>query len=329
MLTSMPGGDTEVETMNRKSLLFLISFVLLALACRLSGPGRSDDGKQPGIQERDLGVSAAEIGPHRSQFILEFDGEQDWIYRLDTAYGSSAVGRELDIEGVPLSVSPGDVRLIIENGQVEMTGEATGGECWVFPEKNELRRSFLAPDSVFQPEDLELELEDEDDRVAGRTAARYAVGEGFGNRWQDLEGTLWVDAESGAVLEFRFTARGQDPFFNFGAGQLDGDFRVVEFGVQELAPIDGCELPYPVPEDAREVVLLEEYMAFRTDSSRSEMITFYAGWLEDEGWSLVEGPDEGEFGTAMTFQQGDRLKQVSAREVEGGTQVEIFSEAAN
>lgn len=317
------------RSMGRILLPVGIISVIVAVSCRLALPGGFGDGRQSGTDQRYPGISAASLGPHRSQFRLDFEDGDPWSYRLETARAGTQIGHLLDLEGVPLSVSPGDVRLIIEAGQVRMSGEATQGACWLFPEKSELQRSFLTPDSLFEPQELELELEDDDDQVAGRRAARYAIREGFSERWQDIEGTVWLDGSTGAILRFDFSVRGQDPFFASGSGRIEGQYRVLEFGTPELEPIEGCELPYPVPEDASELVLLEDYMAFETGSSRPEMIQFYARWLEEEGWELSSGPQEGQFGTTMAFRQGDRLKEVSAREVEGGTKVEIFSEAAD
>lgn len=315
--------------MKRILLALGMTAFLSAAACRLSLPGGSGDEDQADTGRRYPGLSAASLGPHRSRFGLQFDGDKAWSYRLETAHGSSAVSHELKIDGVPLSVSPGDVRLIIEDSQVRMSGQATLGACWLFPEKSELQRSFLTPDSVFQPGEITLHLENEDDRVAGRQSARYAVTIGTSDRWQEIEGDLWLDASSGAVLRFQFSARGQDPFFDFGAGRMEGDYSVLELGVQDLEPIDGCEIPYPVPEDAREIVLLEDYLAFETDLSEPELARFYQSRLEAGGWNLIEGPVEGQFGTTMTFSQGDRLAEVSARDGDDGTKLEIFSESAD
>lgn len=315
--------------MKRIVLPLGIVSVIAVVACRLALPGGIGDDRRPETDQRYPGMSTGLMGAHRSQFGLDFENDESWSYRLETVRADARIGHQLEIDGVPLSVSPGDVRLIIEGGQVRMAGEATQGACWLFPEEGELQRSFLSPDSVFEPGELSLTLKEPEDRAAGRQAARYAVSEGFSERWSEVEGTLWVDHDTGAVLRFQFSAQGQDPFFEFGAGRIEGEYRILEVGDQELEPIDGCELPYPVPEDARELVLLEDYMAYKTDSSRPEMITFYASWLEDEGWELIEGPLEGQFGTTMTLRQGDRLKEVSVRELEGGTQVEIFSEPAN
>lgn len=315
--------------MKRIVLPIGIVSVIAVMACRLALPGGLGDDRQPEDDQRYPGMSVGSLTAYRSQFRLDFENGESWSYRLETVRAGAGIGQQLEIDGVPLSVSPGDVRLTIEGGQVRMAGEATQGACWLVPEKGELQRSFLSPDSVFEPGELSLTLTEPDDRVAGRQAARYAVSEGFSERWTEVEGTLWLDQDSGAVLRFRFSAQGQDPFFEFGSGRIEGEYRVQEVGDQELEPIDGCALPYPVPEDARELVLLDDYMAFKTDSSRPEMITFYASWLEAEGWELIEGPLEGQFGTTITLRQGDRLKEVSVRELEGGTQVEIFSGSAN
>lgn len=312
--------------MKRFLIVIATVMVLVTGACRLPFSKATSD--ESSGDARYPGVAAEALGQHRSQFHLEFDGAQDWSYQLLTSRAGPAVGHELQIDGVPLSVSPGDVRLIIDSERVQMSGEATEGDCWLFPEKSELQRSFLSPDSVFDPSELNLEQQAEQESVSGRKAVRYGVSEGFSERWHDIQGTLWLDEETGALLRFEFSARGQDPFFESGSGRLEGDYGVLDFGDQDLQPIEGCELPYPVPEDASDLVLLEDYLSFETNSTRSDMIQFYAFWLEDEGWELVEGPLEGQFGTTMSFRQGDRMKEVSAREMEEGTQVEIFSEAA-
>lgn len=313
--------------MKLKLLLPVLSLAAGLLACRIM-PVSAPAGENRSGQPDYAGVGSSSLPAHQSRFNLTFRGERDWSYALETIFADRSIGRDLDIDGVPMSVSPGDVRLVIVDDQVRMVGEATGGACWIFPSDSDLERSFLTPDSLFRPGSVNLTELEGGGAVAGRESQRYSLQALEGSQWQEVSGDLWLDVETGAVLKMEFSARGQDPFFGSGAGSLEGSYQVTGFGGQEPDSIAGCDLPYPLPPNAAELVYVEDYLAFATPQSRQAVVQFYQRGLEEQGWTIMSEPQIGEFGATMTFQREGVLVEISVRDSGDRTEVEILTEPA-
>jgi hypothetical protein len=238
----------------------------------------------------NLKMSLTELGPFRSIFFLTFDGNQDWIYQVETRYDGVLTEYNLHIEGLESSKNPGDIRLVNSYGVNKMIGPGTDNICMQFPDEMPTGALFLSPVDLINPDALIQNWTIQENQLyLGRQTSRYTTAQDYYYGWEDVEVTFNIDSSSGAMLNYIFDATGKDPLYDYGGGKIHGEFSIVEVGPQKITPVEGCEIPIPIPEDAYDIIILPGVYSYkssvgpiRTDQFLSEELPM-RGWVRESG----------------------------------------------
>jgi hypothetical protein len=308
-----------------RRLLVLIPIVLLFSMAACS-PTPTPTLPAPDVKETPVyvGMEQGDVGPSRAVFELRFEGTFAWTYRLETRSDGEALEYRLHIEGVSAAQNPGDVRMVMAGDEATMRGPGTGDECVRFPSDLELGVSFLTPDDVIDPDDLESLDVVGSETVAGRAAGHYAFLQEEAGEWRDLEGDLWLDEETRALLRYELRAAGSDPLFDAGEGTLEGQFLVSEIGPQTIEPIAGCEIGLPLPPGATRLVRLPGLVAFESAESPAEIVAFYQDELAEDGWEARGEPEEGVDATVLSYVRNGETLEINVEVQEEGALVELL-----
>ncbi len=321
--------------MHRLKILMVV-LVLTALACG-TGSGTNTPESVEGLAEigpADLGtldLSLDTLGAFHAVFVLEFEGESDWTYQVDTRSNGELIEYDLHIEGVDEAQNPGDVRLVNNDGVNQMNGAGTDFECVQFPDEFETGVLFLSPNDLIDLEDFSEELEDVgEEKIAGREATEYLGKRNKYAGWRSLKLSVWVDDETGAVLQIDFSARGSDPIFGAGSGKISGKFTVKKIGSQQIQPVEGCEIDIPLPEDAANIIIFPGMIAFETSLGPVRLGRFYKKILSPEGWMWEEPVIAEDRKALLTFYSDEGtltilIEPISA-DFSQGYQVQMFIE---
>ena len=248
---------------------------------------------------------------------MRFDGTYTWRYRLETRSDGQALEYDLHLEGLSESLNPGDIRAVVDPDRISMRGPGTGDECFFFPADLDPGPAFLSPDDLIDAADFDEPLAlIGSESVSGRDATHFAYVQSLLGDWQSVEVDVWLDAVTGAVLRYDISAQGSDPLFDAGDGTLSGQFVVEDVGSQAIEPIAGCEIDLPLPQDATRLTKLPGLIAFETESSSDEIITFYEAELPDDGWEALAEPQVGDDATLLSYNRRDETLNINV-EVDG------------
>lgn len=233
----------------------------------------------------NLSMSLANLGPFYSIFELRFKGNQDWVYQVETRYDGVMIEYTLHIEGVESSKNPGDVRLVNSDGINQMIGPGTDNFCMQFPDDMNTGVLFLSPVDLVNPDALIQNWEIRENQLyLGRQTSRYTTSQDYYYGWEEIEVTFDIDAESGAMLNYKFDAEGSDPLYDYGGGKIHGEFSVIEFGSQMITPIEGCDIPIPVPEDAHSIIIFPGVFSYESSLGPVKTDSFLEQELVPLGW---------------------------------------------
>ena len=231
-------------------------------------------------------MSLAELGPFHAIFMLSFDGNQDWVYKVETRYDGELIEYNLHIEGVEPTKNPGDLRLVNTNGINQMKGPGTDDFCMQFPDEMNTGVLFLSPVDVINPDALIQDWNIQENQLyMGRQTTKYITSQDYYYGWEDIEVTFNIDAESGAMLNYIFDSSGSDPLYEYGGGEIHGEFTVLEIGPQEITPVEGCQIPFQVPEDAHKLIILPGAFSYETSLGPVKTDKFYTQVLGNQGWT--------------------------------------------
>jgi hypothetical protein len=233
----------------------------------------------------NLKMSLAELGPFRSIFYLTFNGKQDWVYQVETRYDGALTEYSLHIEGLESSKNPGDIRLVNSNGINKMIGPGTDNVCMQFPDEMPTGALFLSPVDLVNPDALIQDWQIQENQLyLGRQTSRYTTAQDYYYGWEDVEVTFNIDSQSGAMLNYIFDTVGKDPLYDYGGGEIHGEFSVVEIGPQKILPVEGCEIPIPIPEDAYEIIILPGVFSYKSSLGPVKTDQFLTQELLPQGW---------------------------------------------
>lgn len=235
-----------------------------------------------------LNMSLDKLGPFRSIFVLSFDGDQDWVYKVETRYDGVLIEYSLHIEGVDPTKNPGDVRLVNTNGDNRMRGPGTDELCIQFPDEMNTGVLFLSPVDLVNPDALIQSWNIQESQLyLGRQTSRYTTSQDYYYGWEDIAVTFNIDTSSGAMLNYIFDAVGSDPLYEYGGGKIHGEFSIIEIGSQEILPIEGCKIPIPIPEDAHNIIILPGVYSYESSVGPVRTDQFLTQELAPLGWTLV------------------------------------------
>lgn len=271
------------------------------------------------------GMNLESLEGYTAVFDLTFEGERLWSYHLETQASQEAYAFELSMDGLTAMQDPGDVRLVHSDGTNRMRGEGTDDECVQFPDSMDIGMLFLTPDEIFDPNMLDQPMVAfEEDEVAGQEAIHYSLQQSNLLTWQDISLDLWISVDDGATLRYDLSAIGPDPLFNGGEGHLVGQFSVVEIGDQAIAPIQGCQIDFPLPEDHTQLILLPDLLAFESELKPRALADWYQSTLDEAGWSPFAGRQTTDTGFQLSYQRGTESAQIKITATDAGSQVEII-----
>jgi hypothetical protein len=260
--------------------------------------------------------------------VLRFQGTYSWTYRLETRTDGRKMAYDLHIEGVEPPQNPGDVRVVIDGDVARMRGPATEDACVQFPSDFDLQRSFLSPDELLPPHQVEDALHvSGDDVIAGRTSTHFTLRQPEIAGWQDVEVDVWKDDATGVVLRYDLRLMGSDPLFDAGQGVLVGQLVVVEIGPQVIEPIAGCEIPLPLPPDATQLVSMPGLISFESASTAEQMVTFYQNALPEEGWAPTSDPQPGVDAILLSYRRDGQTLDINIETAGEGVHVELLQSA--
>lgn len=285
----------------------------------------------------DLGtliMSLEDLGPFRASFVITFEGRRDYTYQVDTRYDGKQVEYDLKIEGVDADQDPGDVRLVNRDGVNRMRGAGTDRQCIQFPDEFETAALFLNPLDLIDLDAFSQDWADDGGTiVANRPATSFSAEEKTYAGWQDVSVTYVLDRDTDALLQFEFEAEGLDPLFDGGKGRIQGLFEVLEVGSQTIEPVKGCQVDFPLPDDASQIIVFPGLVVFETGLGPIKLDTFYRQELVAElGWQREE-PVTGENRESLLsyFTEGRRLdmhlEALNPEDFNEGFKVEVFIEA--
>lgn len=301
-------------------------FVLCALALAACSAAGGSESAAPIAEEAPdyQGLRAGELGPHRSSFRLEFSGEEGWLYQLDTRLGGEVVEQTLRVEGVSDARSPGDVRVVTRGDERRMKGPATNEACLRFPRNMDLNVTLLSPDDVIPVGELNEPLVSMgQDTVAGRPAIHYAVMQSELGNWQEALLGIWLDRGTQAVLRYDLTARGRDPYFAGGFGEISGSYQVVEVGPQTIEPLSGCEIELPLPEGTRQLVRLPDEISYHVEMTMDEIVAFYRRTMAEAGWRAFAEEERGSGAIALRYRREGERVDITVRDMGDERRVDI------
>ncbi len=300
-------------------------FILLLTACAAGSPGSGDPTNGEGA--RYEGLKLEELGAYHATFLLRFQGDYEWIYRLDTRADGTTVERLLHMEGVRPAQNPGDIRLVSQNGINQMRGPGTEEICVQYPADIDRGPTFLTPDDLLAPASLSGRLEKANtETLEGMTATRYFLRDTSLAGWQNPQVDIWRDAASGAVLRYDLKLEGGDPLFDAGQGELTGLFLVNAVEPQQIEPIAGCEVDLPLMENAYEFVKLPGLLAYRSPSGSQEAVEFYQSNLAALGWEPLGAPEIGVDAVLLSFQRGAETLDIHIENRRNGIAIELLME---
>lgn len=320
----------------RRTLIPLLLF-FLASACLSTAPTPLASPTAPVMHtssptvEPTLGSSIAtmsDVQPfaaYRATFVLHFQGTYSWTYQLESRTDGHTMAYDLHIEGVEPPQNPGDVRVVIDGDSAKMRGPATDDACVQFPSDFDLERSFLSPDELLPPQQVEDALRVAgEDIIAGRGSTHLTLRQPAIAGWQNAEVDVWKDDATGTVLRYDLRLTGPDPLFDAGQGTLVGQFVVVEVGPQVIEPIAGCEVALPLPPNATQLVSMPGLISFESASTTEQIVAFYQNALPEEGWAPTSEPQPGVDAVLLSYRRDEQTLDINIETDEEGVRVELL-----
>jgi hypothetical protein len=262
---------------------------------------------------------------YHATFTLHFRGTYTWTYQLESLTDGHRMAYDLHIEGVPPAQNPGDVRVVLEDDTARMRGPATEDACVQFPSDFDLGRSFLSPDMLIPPRELEGVLRPlGTEVVAGRGTTHLSAQQAQLAGWQDVEVDMWRDEATGEILRYDLRLVGADPLFDAGEGVLSGRYSIDDTGPQTIEPIAGCEIDLPLPPDATHLVSMPGLVAFESASTSNEIIAFYQTALPDMGWVSSTEPQSGADAVLLSYRRQAQLLDINIEPRQEGVHVQLL-----
>jgi hypothetical protein len=262
---------------------------------------------------------------YRTTFVLRFQGTYEWTYELESSTDGGRTAYALHIEGVEPPQNPGDIRVVLEGDIARMRGPATEDACVQFPSDYDLGQSFLTPDGLIPPNELEAALRSLGSEViSGRETTHLAVEQAQLAGWRDVKVDVWKDDATGAVLRYDLRLTGSDPLFDAGEGLMSGQFLVGDVGPQTIEPIAGCEIDLPMPPDAARVVSMPGLIAFDSASTAAETIAFYQTALPPAGWKSTAEPETGTDAVLLSYSRQGQILDINIEILDAGVHVELL-----
>lgn len=274
------------------------------------------------------GLNQADLSAYASNLHITMAGIYNWSYSLSTKFDGLQTEYALHIEGVVASIDPGDVRLVTDGITSRMEIVTDGGiTCIQFPPDYVDAPAFLTPEDLLNPEIAANELSFVgNSNMLNREIVQFETENTTLGKWPNADLTVWLDQETGALMEFEISAERHDPLFSAGLGTMTAVYTVTEIGPQIIEPIVGCEMDFPVITDATEYVFISNVVSYQTVSSLEIVKEYYQTSMTSRGWELqsdqvitpVADVD------VLDFIRGDEAVTVNLESNSSGTKVTLY-----
>lgn len=334
----------------RRMQWLVLGLALILSACQLGGNAQKGSNSASGLGEPEfpvyrlalkeepanmgqLELQLGQLGPFHGRFTLEFDGNNQWTYQVDTRSDGAKIEYSLNIQGVTGDKNPGDVRLVHSGGENFMSGQGTGDFCVRFPDSFITEPLFLGPeDFIHLDEFSNAPVEGGSDQVAGMSATQYTVPAEDHRGWLEVAVNYWVDPITQAVVKYDFVAWGNDPLYQQGNGRVHGVFEVLEVGTQQIEDVAGCGINFPLPSDAARLIHLPGIIQYTTSLGPVLVDDFYTAALEPQGWKRQEPEiNENTRDGVLEYRKNSQtitidVEPLNPQNFDDGFRVEIFLE---
>lgn len=312
--------------MSKKYLLFALVIVLLALTgCSAAGTQAPAAGEAEPPQSGELRLNRDALPSYQSDFQITFTGSKTWSYALKTRKTSDMRETVLHIEGVDGAQNPGDIRLVTDGTTSWMIGEGTDNECVQYPNGAGMDPTFLHPESLISRAQMEGALTLVGEETVGGVAMLHYTANGVeAGQWQNATMDIWTERDSGMLLRFKLEGTGVDPFFGSGSGKVAATYNAAGMGDEAIAPVAGCELSVPMPDNTQMFVRLPGMASFDSTDAAESIITFYQTALPQEGWTLKEEPAQTEGLTVLSYYRGAEAVEIHVEALSDGSRVKML-----
>jgi hypothetical protein len=338
---------SDQQTKNTLPVVLLpLSVLLAAMAClnfggsALEDYDSDDDSSKEDTASESIRIDFSGLGldaidSYASTFAVTFEADDNpplsWTYRLDTLAQTSpaAVRHAVSMEGVDPAQDLGDVTLTLVGDTQYMTGQAVGTGCLTFPAAVELDTSVLSPDSFLAPATLSDFLKRAGaETVASQTGTLYTFEADSLGDFTNVSGELVLADQEEYVMRYDFAGDTQDDLFAGGrTGRMSWHFELTDLAPEEtVVTPEGCEIDYPLMDDAADVARLPGLIAYTSPSSSDDIVAFYEEALPSDGWDVYSFPGTREGATVLTYARAGELLSISIQPSNGGSEVRLFLE---
>jgi len=270
------------------------------------------------------GVGLDRLEQYAASFVVSMQTAAPWAYQLTLRRSGNVREFVLHREGVDPARNPGDIRLVTDGVTSRMLGEGTDNFCMQFPSAMPGAPVFLLPDDLIIPAELGAQLasvavEEQNSAQVLRQAASGAVLNG----WTDVQAEVLALLPDGPVNRVSFTAQGKDVLFGSGEGSLKADYILESTEPQQIEPIAGCEVSLPLSADAASLIIMPGLISYETAVSMDDMLTFYAGALEEQGWLKYDTTKSSQDSSVMSYRRGEEALEIIIKALASGCKVQL------
>lgn len=264
---------------------------------------------------------------YQAMFIIEFEGsEYEWEYQLTTQRDDSFTEYSLNIEGLDTSEHPGSIRMVTDGESSWMIGPGTDNLCFRFPNSMEINFDYFTPDDLIASQLVDAVLKKRGvETIEGQETVHYRARKRSLAGWRNVTLDIWLAAPD-TVVHYIAHAKGDDPLFDAGFGKLGFHYVIQEIGPQEIEPITGCEINYPVPEDSYDFTRLPGLVSFESTQDVETLTRFYLEEMPLIEWIMENKIYTQDDFAMVVFQKANVEIVISITSQDDSTFVEIFEE---
>ena len=281
----------------RRSFLVFFLLLMLLTACDESAPSSSNneglEPAEPGIALVDMvyeGLDQRALSQYQAEFLIQFEGDFNWVYKLTTRYDGVLLEYYLHLEGVDESQNLGDIRLVTDGEHSWMTGPGADHECFMYPSNMDIGLVFLTPDDFLNPESLAQNLVEEgSETIAGMDTVFFSSNAAALNGWEITALNLFLKDPT-TVLRYAFLGYGVDPLFGAGEGAISAEYLVLETQTQDIQAVTGCEIEIPIPDFAENLTRFPDLIYFDSPESVEDTADFFLTALYEARWVMEDEP---------------------------------------
>jgi len=270
------------------------------------------------------GVGLDRLEQYAASFVVSMQTATPWTYQLTLRRSGDVREFSLHLEGVDPAKNPGDVRLVTDGVTSRMLGEGTDNFCMQFPSAMPGAPAFLLPDDLITPSELGAQLasvavEEQD----GVQVLRQAASGAALNGWTDVTAEVLALLPDGRVNQVTLTAQGKDVLFGSGEGSLKADYILESTDSQQIEPIAGCEVNLPLSADAASLIIMPGLISYETALYMDDMVKFYAGALEEQGWLKYDTTKSSQDSSVMSYRRGAETLEITIQALASGCKVQL------